>query len=290
MLKYLNFLENNIWDDREIKTIKRFQKNMQIMTLDEAVEFAIENCSEAIKYPDIRVYRGLSSKKIGFDDYGDPIHTNINFDSFFSKPVKRYSRDNANYYTTIMDNHSSWKGYPKRQKSFICSFDSEELGSIFYRVIPINGSNWGLASRSDIFSCFKIGMTKYNAPTVSIEVFFDKLFKFIQLESDINYTILKKNLINPIFKDLSNVYDNRTEEYQKFIENLEGSKNFFDKIVKMMNPELNEFKNTTYTYLSYYGYDGYRKCECWTDSPCLFVSRENEFSFFKKIEEYKIKK
>jgi hypothetical protein len=26
------------------------------MTLDEAVEFAIENCSETIKYPDIRVY------------------------------------------------------------------------------------------------------------------------------------------------------------------------------------------------------------------------------------------
>jgi hypothetical protein len=61
-------------------------------------------------------------------------------------------------------------------------------------------------------------------------------------------------------------------------------------ILEYMNPELNEFKNTTYTYLSYYGYDGYRKCECWTDSPCLFVSRENEFSFFKKIEEYKIKK
>jgi hypothetical protein len=282
MLKYLKFLENSIWFNRELKTIKKFQKNMQIMTLDEAVEFAIENCSDAIEHPDIRVYRGLSSRRIAIDDYGDAIRTIINFDSFFSKPVKRYSRDNSNYYSTIMDNHTSWKGYPKRQKSFICSLNSEQLGTTFYRVIPIDGSNWGLANRSDIFSCFKIGMNEYNSPSLSIEIFFNQLSKVIQLDSDINYSILKKNLMNPIFKDLSNVHDNRSEEYQKFVEE---SKTLFDKIVKMMNPELNEFKNITYEKFENYRFDGYAGCECWTDSPCLFILRENEFSFFKKIKE-----
>ncbi|MCK9416564.1 hypothetical protein M0Q97_07905, partial [Candidatus Dojkabacteria bacterium] len=97
---------------------------MQIMTLDEAVEFAIENCSDAIEHPDIRVYRGLTPRRIE-----DGTFSKVDFVSFFSKPVKRYSRDNSNYYSTIMDNHTSWKGYPKRQKSFICSLNSEQLGT-----------------------------------------------------------------------------------------------------------------------------------------------------------------
>lgn len=82
MINYLNFINEDKVSDRVKKTIKRFQKNQTIMSEDEVVDYIIKYCDEWLKYP-VKILRA------------------INESYFHQKPVKRYSRDNLNYYTMI---------------------------------------------------------------------------------------------------------------------------------------------------------------------------------------------
>lgn len=65
----------------------------------------------------------------------------------------RYAANTHNYYNLWIDNYESFKDYPKRSKSFICSTNPEYasgFGSLFL-VIPKDSADVGIVDKQDIW-------------------------------------------------------------------------------------------------------------------------------------------
>ena len=88
--------------------------------------------------------------------------SNAGFDALIvspsqSKKPRKSAYVGSNYYTLLMDNLPSWKQYPKRSQSIICTTDinkSDDYGEI-YIVLPKDGSRIGVCSDGDIFDSFR---------------------------------------------------------------------------------------------------------------------------------------
>ena len=68
------------------------------------------------------------------------------------------SSNNHNYTTLMIDNFKSWKKYPKRSKSVICSTDEwyvPMFGSHTFKVYPSDKCTLGIVGQSDIWSGFQ---------------------------------------------------------------------------------------------------------------------------------------
>ena len=73
-----------------------------------------------------------------------------------SNDFHRVSANTANYYTLWMDNHPTWKGFPKRASSFICSTEyhtASNFGEVCV-VIPADKNKVGVCADSDLWSSF----------------------------------------------------------------------------------------------------------------------------------------
>lgn len=101
-------------------------------------------------------------------------HRKLNKEIAILTPGKRASQNTANYYTILMSYLlPSWKDFPKRDSSFICTtseykardyaldkddlFDKDDL----YHVFPENGANLGICSASDIWDSCSIQLSYY---------------------------------------------------------------------------------------------------------------------------------
>ena len=160
------------------------------------------------------------------------INNTSNF--LFVDPTKGKPRRSANidtnYYTLLIDNLPSWKEYPLRSRSIVCS-TSEEYASDYgevYIVIPYDNANIAIASEDDLWDSFKFG---------SLGLFNDYL-KYLFREHDLkvsnnNYQSLKNALIW--------LNDNNIVDYDKY--NIFNSdKDVMKSLDKLMSPDYNGFK------------------------------------------------
>ena len=90
------------------------------------------------------IFRGSSSKGLR---YADP------------RSYTRHSANTSNFYTLIIDNSESWKGYPKRSQSLICTSDfgmADHYGAQgdAFVVLPYGNPTIGLCGRPDFWVSF----------------------------------------------------------------------------------------------------------------------------------------
>jgi hypothetical protein len=137
----------------------------------------------------------------------------------------------TNYYTLLIDNLPSWKNYPLRSRSIICSTDERYAKSYGtpYVVIPYDNTNIAIAPEDDLWDSFpklfKLG---------SLGQFNDYLeHLFIKYDLDVfnnDYGSLKDALIqiNSFgYKDRYDIFD---------------SKDVMKTLDKLMSPDYNGFK------------------------------------------------
>lgn len=120
------------------------------MEMDDALKFIQKNCKDALKawkrggHGDY-IFRGLWSPGTS---QALEVQGNI-------EPPRK-SRNTSNYYTLLLDNLPSWRQYPRRGRSIICSSGYEKAdayGEVFY-VFPVDGAKIGVCSDRDIFTSF----------------------------------------------------------------------------------------------------------------------------------------
>jgi hypothetical protein len=184
---------------RRLKTIERYKKSMSSLTFDEAIIYIENHCTEWIKNP-YKIIRGLDIRDVN----------NIT-NYFISAPVKRFSKDNKNFYTMIMDNAPKWKYYPKRSNSFCCGTKYNRYGNKSYIVIPEDDSLWAIAPKHDLWISFEYNIRKYFYGFNTIKNIFSIIDKLAKKEfnielSDENYKDFKKyiNLLQEKIHNLSN--------------------------------------------------------------------------------------
>jgi hypothetical protein len=283
-MKYLKYFESTPRERKE-QSKKKFEKNMKILfddenygSIEDSVKFIIEHCSEWLENP-IILQRSMKAKECIF-------HT---------KPVKRYSIHNENYYNLILDNDVKWKGYPKRTKSLIGSINISPgfAGKPFY-MIPFDGAKFGVAPTSDIITAFRegfsevLGMVKSNFMYFGIDDFFRNMkitFKDsgIQL-SDTNFRVFKSNVNKT--KNLRFEIDTLNENIMKKLIEKNGS--FYSNLSKCMEPKINGFKlmDVEDLYLNFNNITTIRN-EIWTDSECIFIPVTYFDEVMVKIKQFK---
>lgn len=235
---------------------------------DETMDLLRNHCMNAVDdyYKGHKLFRGYYSNK---SDY------------FYIDPKKGKPRRSAyagkNYYTLLMDNLPSWKNYPKRSQSIICSSKYEKASEYTYSsnniyiVFPYDRSKIGVAPDDDIFVSFDL-YSRYSSGFASGRTFNRFLENLLYHYSD-NRNIDKDwNTLKKAFKDFDNNYDNLKSIDSDVIEGFNKTlilNNYKGNIIKMfdkiMSPTANNFKLVT----------DISKIpdnrECWTDGKCVLI-------------------
>lgn len=264
-MKYLKHFEYYFED--EIKEIK-LRSGTEVTTQEKAEEILLK-----FNINDIPIYRGMAISK-----YPGEI--------FIIDP-KRYTRKSAytrNYYTLIIDYLDSWKKFPKRSKSLICSTvksDSSSYGQL-YRVIPLNrNSKWGVCSEHDFWWSFPNIKKKYNINTLDgFNIYLETLFNhFFNIPlRDIPKTHFIDSL-NSLFKTVKKY---STEDFNSlFREVIHRNIDFpktFEELCDMFDPDKNKFISCNYNDLQHILWnseeDDVSRVELWTNSKCLLIPIE----------------
>jgi len=271
-LKKFELVQSIEWQQRRKETQERYKAAMTILKKEEAIDYIINHCSEWLENP-VKIIRGIKSE----EKY------------FHSNPVKRFSRDNANYYTTLIDNAPSWKGYPKRGKAFSCSISTLHLGSTGYIVVPEDGAKWGIAPTDDIFQSFRPAIEKIVGYSYwDIDRFFrdleDSAFKLGIEFSDLDYNEMRDGVRAMQKQSVEKGYTSFLLD--KFKES--GSKDWWNLIIRTLSPKNSGFQVMTTEELCDASIEGKlnkTNHEIWTDSPCIFIRKDDYFDFFFDLDD-----
>ena len=290
--KFKKFLEILSWQEKKGRTRVKYGETMKLIEDDEKLyRFIKKNCKEWINEPK-PIFRLIDSTELT---------------PFYQKPIKRFSRDNKNYYTLIMDNDPDWIKYPSRSKSFICSlnYQTDQLGGgeNLYNIIPIDGSVWGVLPKNDIYSAFgkalkKIGVVgtigsllgdmnrffkkqnrtwdnKLKGETFLLKKIPDTSFDRMKDAFNYNQKLIDDNG-EDFFRISQNTYDNK---FLFFLTKSIG-KNHFEEFLKIIKPH--NIKSQTYDELKPVKKPTQESSkEIWTESTCLFLT-ERKYKEIKK--------
>lgn len=167
------------------------------ISINDAIEIINKNCIKNFKYmndSDVWIYRGDSNL------------INAAYVSYSKNRSERKSANTTNEYTYLFSEIlDSWKKYPKRNKSIICSTSEKyaaDYGNVYY-VIPFDKTSIGICPQSDLWTSFKKGLDKiFNNTTYislnNLNMYLRTIFYF----DDNNSEIKNKKILNTTLKDL----------------------------------------------------------------------------------------
>lgn len=110
---------------------------------------------------------------------GDPSIPKSNFLTVDSTTTTRKSQNTSNYYTVILDNTPSMKGFPKRSKSFVGATHLDNAdeyagrGSVWI-VIPTDSCKIGVVNSYDMWTC-TVKFPTFSAEIDNANEFFETL-------------------------------------------------------------------------------------------------------------------
>lgn len=228
-------------------------------------DFLERRGNEAVK--GTLMYRGVGRYQ------GDYLYINP---SEFDARISPYAHNN--FYNLLLSNLPSWKNYPKRNKSIICTTDMDNAkgrgDGDAYIVIPRNGAKIGVCSKEDIWISFEF-VDSLNDINWSLEDFFENtIFKeegyYTPDDLDRNYNEFVKACK---FADtIKNKY-----EFPSFYDWLKPyflnkDMKLLDFLNKTLDPKRNGFK------LKKTGDDLFSRRETWTNSDCVLIKRWSPIS------------
>jgi hypothetical protein len=243
----------------------------QAVMADDAYQFIKKHCMDAVK-SSWNIYRGLDRK----DDY---IH--------YKKPtIERISRYAVNnIYNLLLSNLPSWKSYPKRNLSYICSTDEEHAaegygsggiltgGRSCHVVLPVDGSKVGVCPANDIWYSFDNLYSELNDLNYNLAAMLSRVGIKINGGMPKSYGVLLQ-----YFKTIDEHKDDGIEwiNADPTFENLDGYGYWSNpkmKLIDVLNEMLNPDK---------FGFDVYKvgqgningNKEIWTSSECMFISND----------------
>ena len=226
-------------------------------------ELEEDNCINLIKKS---YYIGLNNKY--------RIYRGINNDAnyMYVNPklvTRRSAYASKNYYTELLDFFKSWKDYPKRSKSLICTTkygyaskyaaDSDGI----YVVIPKNNAKIGVCPEEDIWSSFQ-EISNLNFETLNdFNIDLAKLFTTIYDSPTVSIVKACKN----ITKRTLEIYDIVDDSNILIDFNKSNYFTLYEYLEHLMDPKLNDFELITVNDLSRYD----TSHELWTDSECILI-------------------
>ncbi|HQL12025.1 MAG TPA: hypothetical protein PK507_03335, partial [bacterium] len=230
------------------------------------------------------------AKKGYFIFRGDVIDDNI----VNRKPGIRISLNNSyNYYNRLLSNIlNSWKHYPKRNQSFICTSSyayASHWSDVVNLVLPINGTKLGICPKWDMWRSFTEHSDIERMLYFNIDI--SKFFSIINdTLADVHDYIFKyednKEVYRYIVKTESNIKkltENKVNDLIEYFHADMYNANIFEYIVRnvynntetiisclddILNPEKNEFRTE---FIESYSIPINKQRELWFSNEAIFI-------------------
>jgi hypothetical protein len=139
-MRFKEFLAERTESQGDFDT-KKLSANEAVAWLEKRSHNYLDNVKRGRSHP---IFRGMENdeKVVSYKDSND---------------FTRRSANTFNLYTQWMDNHASWKKFPKRSKSFICStsFDTASGYGPQHLIIPADSARIGVCPAADLWESFK---------------------------------------------------------------------------------------------------------------------------------------
>lgn len=190
-------------------------------------------------------------------------------DFYYTEPSKfnRLARNTHNYMNLMVDNFASWRNYPKRSQSLICSSNNY---SRYHRVLFANNARIGVCPESDFWYSFNMKFLR------EYGVYIDAVPDFCEI---LNYTAdtlqvdLSPTDYNAFCKGLEEMSTTAKEMFPDKDYAPRGVSLFYlDKVIDLLEthfaPDRNDFLLTSISEFKHIG-DGH---EVWSDSNALLIS------------------
>ena len=200
--------------------------------------------------------------------------------------TKREARNTLNIVNSFLDIIPSWKNWPKRSNSIICSSSSLIAGcyGTVFQVFPFDGSKIGICSQSDFWESFPVVSERFPKNDIdSINHTLSNLYITFKLKINSQKFTTKqaKQLIDYLNKKTSSnegikfLYSMRDFSNKYVREMLLDMINFYkggdwiEYFDDLFNPEKNNFKLAT---IEEYSQLDIPRREVWTDSNSLMIN------------------
>ena len=184
-----------------------------------------------------------------------------------------------NFYNLLFSNLYSWKKYPKRNKSIICTTNYNEAKNrnnkpFPYRIFPVDGSDIGVCPEWDIWDSFKDALDGNDLEDFNyiLNTFLEKNLPSGILwgqRADVDYSIFVKqcDLIDKIPKSDINALDFKSSDSRQWLYDwIESDEPFLYYLSQLLSPDKNGFKLVK---------SGAKnldsKVEVWTAGECIMV-------------------
>jgi hypothetical protein len=203
--------------------------------------------------------------------------------------LNRKSANTMNYVTMMSTFLPSWKGWPSRDKSFICSNtlgNSSGYGAV-YHVIPIENQQIAVASSYDFWNAFDANLGKYSIFDVyELNIVLDQIFNYYKIDTDVEnnpkdfmeaMTNIQAEMRAMADEDFATLFKKIRVVEEKFFEDFKNTPviQFFDK---MLNPAENGcqlFDN--FTVLP----NSDKSKEIWMTGKVIFIHNDHIETFLK---------
>jgi hypothetical protein len=242
------------------------------INLYEAFNIIEKNCKNALK--GTYIYRDI-------DSFG---YTAGIVDPSTSRKERKSPWASSNHYNLLLSNLPSWKDYPKRNMSLICTTDIEEAMSRGnpYLVLPFNGSKIGVCPVGDIWDSFE-KITPFTLNDMINRPFREEAI------SDSSWNNFVGSLKKKDPEDIKILYtaitkrSNRTKRLPRLTEFT--SQKLIEWLNDILSPKRNGFK------LSKIGDNLPEKREVWTNGKCVVIYEDEQMAFdlrelrFEKVKE-----
>lgn len=219
---------------------------------------------------DAEIIAWCKEKASGYLEHSEPIFRGTSGDLtglLDTRNLKRTSANTLNTYNLWIDNHASWRGFPKRSQSLICSNsqDGADLFGDVYLIIPADGTKVGVCPESDMWGSFN-DIEQILGPRRNADSFLNVLDS-VGIESD-SWNNLKKSARQTKTSELRG----SPRAFPEMVEALKNwaEKNEYDTIYNLLedvfDPDINGFK-----LVSSVGLDEPKSREMWMSGDIMQV-------------------
>lgn len=234
--------------------VKSYQS--EILDIDRAVELLNKHCRESLATIEHPLWRGMRN------------HT---------KPIvmidpstgERRSTNTTNYYTQIMSHSPYFEGWPKRNKSLICSTSIDGAGGYgcLYAIFPFDGAKIAVCPSWDIWQ------TRINVPGTCVGSITGVNGLFGSLGFPTSWESMMQYISTPILQK-------RLTDYNI---DLSGEE-LFSRVLKSLSPEKAKFKLMS---IAEFAANPPRNKECWVDSPVIAIKETLYLQFLDAVRQQK---
>jgi len=248
-----------------MKNLKKYESFVDIdsskgLTENEFNSLLSEKCSQ-FDWNDKPIFRCLTSesyKKYAFinssESYRTYTHDGKQYRASMASPFGNYA------YTVLMNHLPCWKDYPKRQLICSTSMNLFQGSNYLYRVIPFDGSKWGIVPKDDIHGIM-ISKTELAKNLINL-----KMTRYIQDFTDLS------NAFNYGWKKFVTDWDGLL----KFCKMVDTSKTPWEKSESPAKPLTIEMLNELFTPEKFgfdcMDYDEFKNCKLPNENRETYVA------------------